>query len=343
MENLIEVLGADPRHRLLPADLPAPLRRHLDRHLQGGPSGALSHPGLQHPELALVDGELGVAHIPVVGFQTGKDVGELFVDPGKPILQGGQGQGVSDPRHHVLALGIDEEIAVGALRPCCRIAGEAHAGAGVVVAVAEDHGLDVDRGAQIVRDPLAVAVRPGPGPVPGLEHRLDGAPQLVFGVLRERMADRRLDHLLVFVGQVSQGRGGQLRVGGHAGPLLGRVERLVEGGAVDAENDAAVHRDEPAVGVVGEALVVGLLSEALDGFVIQAKVENRVHHAGHRELGPGPHTHQERIARLAELLRHPPFQTPNLGEHLSGQAVGPARVHVGPAGVGRDGEARGNR
>ncbi len=34
--------------------------------------------------------------------------------------------------------------------------------------------------------------------------------------------------------------------------------------ALDVEHDAAVHGDEAAVGVEGEALVAGLLGEALD-------------------------------------------------------------------------------
>ena len=95
---------------------------------------------------------------------------------GKPVPQGRQGQGVADAGHHVLALGVDQEVAVVALGPGRRVAGEADAGTGVVVAVAEHHGLDVDGGAEIVGDALTDPVGHGPGPVPGLEHRLDRAP-----------------------------------------------------------------------------------------------------------------------------------------------------------------------
>ncbi len=52
----------------------------LDGHAQGGGAGALADPGLEHPELALVDGELGVAHVPVVGLEPGEDAEQLRVD-----------------------------------------------------------------------------------------------------------------------------------------------------------------------------------------------------------------------------------------------------------------------
>ncbi len=42
--------------------------------------GALAHPGLQHPELALLDRELGVAHVPVVRLEPGEDLEQLGVD-----------------------------------------------------------------------------------------------------------------------------------------------------------------------------------------------------------------------------------------------------------------------
>ena len=74
--------------------------------------------------------------------------------------------GVADAGHHVLALGVDQEVAVGPVLAGGGVAGEADAGAGVVVAVAEHHRLHVDRGAEVVADALADAVGDGPGAVP---------------------------------------------------------------------------------------------------------------------------------------------------------------------------------
>ena len=53
---------------------------HLDGHPQRGRAGALADPGLEHPELALLDGELRVAHVAVVRLEPGEDGEQLVVD-----------------------------------------------------------------------------------------------------------------------------------------------------------------------------------------------------------------------------------------------------------------------
>ena len=304
MEDLVEMVTGDPLQRLLLAQMDDPLPHHVHGHLEGGPPGALAHPGLEHPQLALLDGELGIAHVPVVGLEPGEDGQELAVDLREPVPQGGERLGVPDAGHHVLALGVDQEVAVLAGGPGGRVAGEAHPGARGVVTVAEHHGLHVDRRAQVVGDALAHPVGDGPRAVPRGEDGLDGPPQLVVGVLRERGAGVALHDLLVGVDQVAEQLDGHPGVRGGAGQLLGRVEQGVELVAGDAQHDAAVHGHEPPVGVVGEALVVGLLGQALDRLVVEPQVEDGVHHPGHGELGPRPHRHQQRVARVADALAH---------------------------------------
>ena len=66
--------------------------------------------------------------------------------------------------------------------------------------------------------------------------------------------------------------------------------------------DAGVHLDEAAIGVPGEALVVHALGEAFDGLVVEAEVENCLHHAGHGAGGAGADADEERILGVAELL-----------------------------------------
>ena len=46
-------------------------------------------------------------------------------------------------------------------------------------------------------------------------------------------------------------------------------------------DNVGVHLDEAAVGVVCKAGIVGLLGESDDDLVVQAKVQDGVHHAGH--------------------------------------------------------------
>ena len=61
-----------------------------------------------------------------------------------------------------------------------------------------------------------------------------------------------------------------------------------------AHDDVAVHLDEPAVAIPGEALVVGGLDQRQHGLVVQAEVQNRVHHAGHRVARAGADRDQQR-------------------------------------------------
>ena len=119
-------------------------------------------------------------------------------------LEGVEVLGVADAGHDVLALGVHEEVAVGLVLAGGGVAGEADAGAGVVVAVAEHHRLHVDGGAEVVADALADAVGDGAGAVPRAEHGLDGAAELVGRVLRERRAGLALDDVLVALAQAAQ-------------------------------------------------------------------------------------------------------------------------------------------
>src|SRR5581483_5544956 len=105
---------------------------------------------------------------------------------------------------------------------------ETDTGARVVVAVAEDHRLHVDRSAEVVRDALAHAVGPRPGAVPRLENGLDRALELVEWALRELLLGVLLDDGLVLVDQVAQGVGRDLRVVLGARLLLCLLEGLVE-------------------------------------------------------------------------------------------------------------------
>ena len=261
---------------------------------------------------------------------------------GKCLRQIVEVLGVADAGDDVFALGVDEEVAVGPVLAGGGVAGEADAGARVVVAVAEHHRLHVDGRAQVVADPLAHPIGDRPGAVPALEHRLHGAAELLDRVLRERLAGRFLDHGLVLLAQLLQHAGRELGVVGDPGLGLGVLERMLERGAVDVEHDAPVHREEPAVRVVGEALV-GAGGEPLDAAVVETEVQDGVHHPGHRELGARPHADEERVARVAEPAAHLALQPGDVFGDLVVEPVRPPAGHVRPAGVGGDGEARRHR
>ncbi|GAA3103397.1 hypothetical protein GCM10020254_56480 [Streptomyces goshikiensis] len=307
---------------------------------EGGARGALADAGLQHPQLTALDGELDVAEILVVGLQRRHDRHELVVRLLVDLLQIGERDGVADARDHVLALGVLEVVAVDALVAAGRVAGEGDAGAGVGAEVAEDHGADVDRGAQVARDALLAPVELGAVGVPGVEDRLDGEVHLLAGVLRELAAGLLRDDLLEGLDQLLQVGGVEVGVDGDLLGGLGLVEGVLEELALDVEDGLAEHLDQAAVRVPGEALVTGLGREALDRLVGQADVEDRVHHAGHGELGAGAYGDQQRVVRLAELLAHRRFEGGKVGADLVAQrGRGLTAFEVDLAGLGGDGEA----
>ena len=190
-----------------------------------------------------------------------------------------------------------------------------------------------------MRDPFPDAISDGPGPVPRTKYGFDGAPQLGLRFLRERFAGSRLHDGLVFLNQILQRLGRNGGVVGHTAGLLRTFEGMLEQRPIDTLHNAAVHLDESAVRVVGEALVVGLSGQAFDALVVQAEVEDGVHHAGHRELGPRAHRNEKRIGRIAEALAHLLFDLGHLRRDLIIETDRPSTGHVGATSVGRNREA----
>ena len=129
---------------------------------------------------------------------------------GEAVADRSQRLGDADAGHHVLALGVEEEVAVRDVLAGRGIAGERDAGARLVVPVAEHHRLDVHRGAEVVGDVLALAVGDRSCAVPRAEHRLHRRLQLGARVLRERSAGELPDRALVVAAQPLPCRGAEL-------------------------------------------------------------------------------------------------------------------------------------
>src|SRR5665648_655045 len=228
----------------------------------------------------------------------------------------------------VNAQGEDADLAVGDVSAGGGVAGEGDAGAGLLAGVAVHHGLHVDGGAPRVGDVVEAAVGDGAVVVPAAEHRGDGAPELLQRVVGEVVAGALLDGGLELDHQVLEVALVELGVVLDPLGLLGRLEDLLEGVALvlvlglAAQHHVTVHRDEPAVAVVGEARVAGRRDDALHGGVVEAQVEDGVHHAGHGGAGAGAHRDQQRIGGVAELLAGVGLERGERGGHLLVDALG---------------------
>ena len=342
LEQLLQPIRIEPQQPFVLAD--EALLPHVEGHDPFGEGGPLAHPGLEEPQLAPLDGELDVAHVAVVALEGVHALAQLAVGLRVDLLQVLQTKRVPDAGHHVLALRVREVVAVRALLAGGRVAGERHSRAAVVAHVAEHHGHDVHGGPEVVADLVLPPVVHGPLAVPRAEHRLDGLLELLARVLREVLAGLVPDDLLELLGQppeVVRVEVGVLRVGALRGLRL--VELLLEPVARDVQHDLAEHLDETPVHVPGEAVVGGLRGQALDAVVVQAEVENRVHHPGHGELRSGANGDQQRIGRFAELLPHGLFQPLEMLFGLLHEARGEGvLLQIGQAGLGADGESGGD-
>ena len=243
-------------------------------------------------------------------FEGGANVVELLVNLRHIFLQLGDLFGRADAGDHILALGVNEIFAVKDLLARGRIAREGHARAAIVAHVAEHHRADVGSRPPIVRNAILPAIDDRPLVHPRAEHGPDGAPHLLVHVVREVFAGSVFDCFLEALNQLFQVVRGQVGVELRLLGVLELVHDLLEridlslGLRFQSQHHVAVHLDEAAVAIPTEALVAGFVNETLEGGFIQAKVEDRVHHARHADARAGPARNQERIFRIAELGAH---------------------------------------
>ena len=299
-QQLGYLFRVNPAQRLGAAD--EALLRHIHRRFDRRQGGALGGAGLQQIEAVLLDGELHILHIAVVAFQ----VAGQFQQFGRPFRHHGgerrQRLGGADAGHHIFALGVGEEFAIDAALAGGRVAGEQHAGAAGGAEVAIDHRHNGDGGAHIVVDAVLVAVDDGAGVVPTAEHRLHGGEQLLPGVGRQRGAGA-LPHDAVKVGGDGlQLLGGKLVVQLHPGPRLMLRQPRLKGFGRQFQHHFGIDLDETAVGVPGRAVVAHHRPQPRHNPVIDAQIEDGVHHPRHGDAGAGTHGHQQRVVVGGELV-----------------------------------------
>ncbi len=250
VQELVELARVDPRDRLLAGDQPRV--GHLDGDAEGRRRRALAGAGLQEVQPALLDGELDVLHVAVVGLEPVERGRQLRVGLRQPLAHRRDRLGRPDPRDDVLSLRVDEELAVQDRLARRRIAGEAHARPRALALVAEHHLHDVHRRPDVVRNLVRAPIHLGPRRVPRVEDGPVGAAQLLPWILREAGADLLLVDLLEGRDQLPEVVGVELEIVRHPAGCLEIGDRALEPMPVDAVHDLAVHLDQAPVRVVGE-------------------------------------------------------------------------------------------
>jgi hypothetical protein len=166
-------------------------------------------------------------------------------------------------------------------------------------------------------------------------------------VVREIDAEALMDQRLECADEFFKRLGIQLVVELHAGALLALFQQQVERVALlvrlglEAEHNVAIHLDEAAVGVEGEAGVAGAAGEALHGGVVEAEIEDGVHHARHGDARAGAHRDEQWVVCVAETHAHGVFDVSDASPNSRLEALGHPRAEgvKGVADLGGDGEA----
>ena len=302
VQELVELRGVDAAHGLLTGE--QAFLDHLDSDAQSGGCGTLAHAGLEHPKLTLLDSELDIAHVAVVILKRQEDTLKLLTCrlQARGGLEVGDGLGVTDAGDDVLALGVDQKVTVELLGAVGRVARKGDAGRRGLALVAKCHGLDVDGGAKVIGNTVLLAVDTGALVHPATKDGLDGEAQLELRVVREdglavgdfelgiqggldvvgENAFESLDELLQVLGR-------KLGVDANAGDQAGLGQGILEQVGIDSHDDVGEHLDKATVAIPGKARVLRLGDKALNGIVVEAQVEDRVHHAGHGKRSARAH------------------------------------------------------
>ena len=352
MEQLVESHWIDPADRRLFVD--QAFADHFHRHAQSRLGSALAAAGLQHPQRALLHGEFDVLHVAVVVFEQVEDTRQLAIGIGHRLfhrqrlgidsLACGLGEVLrrADAGHDILALRIDQVFAVIGAFAGRGIAGEGNAGRAGIAHVPEHHRLYIDGSTPVGGNVVQAAIDLCAVRIPAVEHGADRAPELFRHILRERLAEFIRHDLLVFRDQRLPVARFHLGVGVVALVFLGDLERFFEQSVIEAENDVGIHLDEAAVAVPGEAFVTRSAGKARNGFVIEAEIEDGVHHPRHRNPRARTDRNEQRVRRIAKALADGLFdmgqRLGNLGAQIGGEVR--AILQIAHAFFGRDGEAR---
>ena len=151
-----------------------------------------------------------------------------------------------------------------------------------------------------------------------------------------------LHDFLVALDDLTQRAFVQVRVELRAARFLDGIELVLERVLRDFEHDVPEHLDEAAVAVEREPSVLRPALQSLDRIVIQAEIQNRVHHAGHREFRARADRDEQRVlGRPERPVRHLLELLHVLGDFAFDGGRNFALLFVvDVADLGRDGEPR---
>ncbi len=82
------------------------------------------------------------------------------------------------------------------------------------------------------------------------------------------------------------------------------------------EDDVAEHLDEAPIAVCGEPAVARFLLQRFHRLVVEAEIQNRVHHAGHGKFCTGTDRHEQRLFLVAKPAPCGLLELPQVVDHF---------------------------
>ena len=161
------------------------LLHHLHSDTDSGKSCSLAVAGLQHEKATVFDGELEILHVVKVALQGMPNILELTIDLGHLDLKLKNGLRRTNACDHILALRIEKKLTIKNFLARCGVASEGDSRTAVISGVTEDHTLDIDGRAPLMRDVIFPAVDDGSFIIPRSENGTDRTPELLAGIFRK--------------------------------------------------------------------------------------------------------------------------------------------------------------
>ena len=343
VKESVEVSGVDHRDCLLLC--PHAFVNEITCDLESSLGRSLTVSCLEHVELAGLDRELHVLHVSIVCLKDMAYIRELGECLGEFILHLGDVHGCSYTCNNVLTLGVCKELTEKSLVTRSGVTGEGNAGTAIVTHVTEGHGLNVNGSTPGIGDIVVSSVYVCSGIVPGTEDGLDGTHELFLGIRGEVASDLGLVLGLELCGKFLEVVGGKVNVLLDAPCFLHLIDELLEVLLTDFHNNVGIHLDESSVAVPCPPGVIGLLGNDFNNVLVEAEVQDRIHHAGHRCSCSGSDGNEKRVLEVSEFLAGDLFHLSDVLHDLSGDLIidHPAVFVVLRTCLGGDREALGNR
>ncbi|OPZ14516.1 MAG: hypothetical protein BWZ06_00922 [Bacteroidetes bacterium ADurb.BinA261] len=313
MQQFVEFFGITAFQRRLFVDIS--LAKHVHGNFNHRATRAFSTTSLKQPKFSVLNGKLQILHIFEIIFQFLLYLYQLFCTLGHTFFQGRIFCGsfffrnslLLSPAtrsfegyllwrtytcHDVFALRVDQIFAIKNIFAGGCIARKGHTRSGCIPHIAIYHGLHVDGGSPFFGDIVHFPIEDSTLVHPTVENCTNRTPKLIPGIFGKivtgTLFNGKFESLDKFFQIFCRKFGvvmNAFRMFYFIHDFLKRIN-IFFSLRFQSENNISVHLNESTIGIPRKTSVTGFFCDTLYRLVIQAQIENRIHHSGHRNPRP---------------------------------------------------------